>query len=129
MFTRKETPKSEVKSSKASKTTPTPQTPTTSSATQRYTSFSSNPSGKKTHITIKYDVGFPNQLTIRGKGANLNWDKGQPLKNVRNDEWIWETETPFSHCEFKVLINDRQFETGENHHLTQGASVIYTPHF
>ncbi len=83
----------------------------------------------KTKVTIKYDVGFPNQLFIRGKGANLNWDKGQPLKNVKPDEWVWETDTHFTHCEFKVLINDRIYENGDNHHLNAGSNLLYTPHF
>ena len=83
----------------------------------------------KTRVTIKYDIGFSNHITIRGKGANLNWEKGQPLKNVKPDEWIWETDVPFTHCEFKVLINDRVYENGENHQINAGASLFYTPHF
>jgi hypothetical protein len=83
----------------------------------------------KTRVTIKYDAGFPNQLYIRGKGANLSWDKGQPLKNIKPDEWIWETDTHFTHCEFKILINDRVYENGENHLLNAGSSLVYTPHF
>lgn len=84
---------------------------------------------QKTRILIKYDVGFHNSLYIRGHGANLNWEKGILLKNVKNDEWIWETETPFTTCEFKVLINDKQYESGDNHHLTYGVSIQYTPKF
>ncbi len=83
----------------------------------------------KTKITIKYDTGFSNHFTIRGKGANLNWEKGQPLKNVKQDEWVWETDAPFTHCEFKVLINDRVYENGENHQINAGDSLLYTPHF
>jgi hypothetical protein len=83
----------------------------------------------KTRITIKYDVGFPNQLYIRGKGANLSWDKGQLLKNVKPDEWVWETDAHFTHCEFKVLINDRIYENGDNHQLNAGSNLLYTPHF
>ncbi|CUI17525.1 hypothetical protein PNK_1920 [Candidatus Protochlamydia naegleriophila] len=83
----------------------------------------------KTRIIIKYDVGFNNQLYIRGKGAHLSWEKGQPLKNVKADEWVWETEAQFSQCEFKVLINDADYESGENHLINCGSSVIYTPHF
>ncbi|MEI8364903.1 MAG: hypothetical protein WCF65_00655 [Parachlamydiaceae bacterium] len=82
-----------------------------------------------TQIVIKYDVGFNNHLFLRGKGANLSWEKGIPLKNVKRDEWTWETSTPFSSCEFKVLINDIHYETGENHKLNCGASVHYTPKF
>lgn len=86
-------------------------------------------SAAKTRVTIKFDVGFPNQLYIRGKGANLSWDKGQPLLNIKADEWLWETEAPFTQCEFKILINDRVYENGENHQIHSGSSIVYTPHF
>ncbi len=84
---------------------------------------------KKTRVVIKYNCGFSNSLYIRGVGANLSWDKGQMLKNVGADEWLWETNAPFKDCEFKVLINDKAYETGENHHLSSGMSVQYTPKF
>lgn len=82
-----------------------------------------------TRIIIKYDVGFPNFISIRGKGANLNWQKGANLKNVGSDEWVWEIESPFNSCEFKVLINDQFYEIGENHYILPGATLIYTPQF
>ncbi|MDP1880849.1 MAG: hypothetical protein Q8K60_07910 [Parachlamydiaceae bacterium] len=86
-------------------------------------------SSYKTRLTIKYDIGYQNKFFIRGKGANLSWDKGQEFTNVKPDEWIWETEIPFNQCEFKVLINDEIYEIGENHFLNCGSSVVYTPHF
>lgn len=85
--------------------------------------------GDRSRITVKYDVGFSNTLYLRGKGADLSWEKGIPMKNVKKDEWIWETNSPFSTLEFKVLINDRDYETGENHKLSHGQSVQYTPKF
>lgn len=85
--------------------------------------------GPKTRITINYDVGFSNALYLRGQGANLSWNKGTLLSNVKPDEWIWETTEPFTTCEFKVLINDTQYESGDNHTLTCGASIHYTPQF
>ena len=87
------------------------------------------PMGPKTRITIHFDVGFPNALYLRGEGADLSWDKGLLLKNVKADEWIWETNKPFTTCQFKILINDCEYEIGENHLLTCGASVHYTPKF
>ena len=80
-------------------------------------------------IIIKFDVGFHNHLTIRGKGANLSWTKGIPLKNKGADEWVWETDAPFSSLEYKVLINDHHYENGDNHILKQGQTVHYTPSF
>jgi hypothetical protein len=84
----------------------------------------------KTKLTIKYDCGFPNIITIRGSGApQLSWEKGVPLKNVKPDEWVFETDASFGKCEFKVLINDTIYESGSNHTLMCGAQSQYTPHF
>jgi hypothetical protein len=82
-----------------------------------------------TSVLIRYDAGFPNQLYIRGTGANLSWERGIPLKNLGTDQWIWETDLPLTHCEFKVLINDQIFESGENHTLKEGTHIQYTPRF
>lgn len=145
MLTKKETIKSEVKTSKKTKsdsTSPapipnnccegTPKTPKTTSATatqSQETATNKKNSSPKTRITVKYDAGFPNQLYIRGQGANLSWNKGEPLKNVKADEWIWETEGPITHSEFKILINDHIYENGDNHHLKEGCSLVHTPRF
>lgn len=83
----------------------------------------------KTRITVKYDVGFGNTLSLRGQGANLSWDKGVPMKNVKPDEWVWETDIPFATAEFKTLINDKTYEVGRNHLLHSGTTVQYTPRF
>lgn len=83
----------------------------------------------KTRVTAKYDVGFSNVLYIRGQGAGLNWDKGIPMKNVKADEWVWETDARFTTGEFKVLINDRIFEQGNNHQLKNGSNNQFSPRF
>ncbi len=84
---------------------------------------------EKTRIVIRYNVGYDNHLFIRGSAGGLNWDRGVMLKNIGPDEWVWETTDHFQDCEFKVLINDNQFEAGENHHIRDGAAVQYTPIF
>lgn len=83
----------------------------------------------KTRVIVKYDVGFTNSLYIRGRGANLSWEKGIELKNIGSDEWLWECETPFTTCEFKVLINDQFYESGENRTIECGTSLQYSPKF
>ena len=82
-----------------------------------------------TRILVKYDVGFKNQLYIRGSGAGLSWNKGLLLRNIGRDEWIFEIQMPFTLCEFKVLINDQHYEQGENHRLASGKLFQYTPRF
>ncbi len=83
----------------------------------------------RTRLIIRYDAGFGNCLFIRGSGANLNWQKGIALHNINRDEWIWETDLNFKSCEFKILFNDQEFETGDNHFLTMGACIQYAPKF
>ena len=80
-------------------------------------------------ITVRYDVGYNNHLFIRGNGPGLSWEKGVKLKNLGVDEWVWETELPTHNCEFKILINDQQYESGDNHCLHDGVAFQYTPRF
>jgi len=84
---------------------------------------------KKTRLSVHCNVGFENDLYLRGQGAGLNWNKGIRLKNISPDEWIWETTSNFKDCEFKVLINDTYYEAGNNHAISHGANVHYTPTF
>jgi len=84
---------------------------------------------KLTRVVVRFDVGFNNHLFIRGNGANLNWNKGVMMRNTRSNEWVWETNQPFKSCEFKVLINDTQYEQGNNHVLSCEKNMEYTPHF
>lgn len=81
-------------------------------------------------IIVKCDCGFSNNLFIRGEGiATLNWKKGIPLKNLKKDEWVFETDRPFVQAEFKILINDQKYEIGENHKLDSGSTVVCKPLF
>ena len=84
---------------------------------------------EKSAIRIKCNVGYGNNLFIRGEGPGLSWMQGVLLTNIAPDEWIWETSEPFDSCEFKVLVNDKDFEAGDNHKLPLGAIVQYTPCF
>src|ERR1700720_811102 len=87
---------------------------------------SSSEGHSKTKIIVKYNCGWQNALYLRGIGANLQWDKGTPLKNVRADEWMWETDQPFQTCEFKIVLNDKNYEEGENHRLQCGKTIFFT---
>ena len=80
-------------------------------------------------VVLKCDVGFGNTLYIRGQGAGLSWSKGCALKNIGTSEWVFEPDHPFTDCEFKVLINDVQFEKGDNHRISYGDVIQYTPLF
>ncbi|MDR2576433.1 MAG: hypothetical protein LBC42_00035 [Puniceicoccales bacterium] len=84
--------------------------------------------GKLT-IVAKIDVGYGNWLTIRGRGAGLTWDKGQVMKNEGPNRWSWGGFSLEGGIEFKVLINDRQWECGCNHTCCGGARLEIAPKF
>ncbi len=80
-------------------------------------------------VEVHYDAGFGNALFIRGAGAGLDWEKGIALKNTASDVWVWETDRPFETATFKLLLNDVQYEVGENRVLTLGETIQCTPRF
>ena len=83
-----------------------------------------------TKIVAKFNCGFKNALSIRGEGIKgLNWNQGCPMKNVNADEWCWETTENFHKGQFKILINDNEYELGDNHVIESGKSVVLVPNF
>lgn len=91
--------------------------------------FNKDGEKRKSSVLVRYNVGMGNTFFIRGEGANLNWEKGIPLHNVGEDLWKWETDLSFQECKFKILINDQQYETGDNHTLSYGQNFTFTPNF
>lgn len=85
---------------------------------------------KRTKVVVKCNCGFSNSLYLRGEGIKgLSWEKGTLMNCTKADEWVWETDKSFSHAEIKVLLNDKEYELGENHDVTCGKSVRITPTF
>jgi 3D (Asp-Asp-Asp) domain-containing protein len=85
-----------------------------------------------TVIVAKYDVGFGNNLYIRGEGAGLAWDVGALMKNVENDVWVWTTnEMTEGVISFKFLINDNtdHWSTGDNLSASAGETTTLSPVF
>jgi hypothetical protein len=83
----------------------------------------------KTSIIARVDVGFGNQLYIRGTGADLSWEKGLPLENVSSYEWAFATTKAKSDVTFKFLINDELWAEGDNVTVAEGATSISSPVF
>ena len=84
----------------------------------------------RTRIIVHVEGNEPlGELYVRGEGASgLTWERGIKLR-PEADEWIWETDEPFSTGEFKVLINDKTYELGSSHRLYPGASIRINPKF
>ncbi|MDR1173456.1 MAG: hypothetical protein LBK24_01520 [Puniceicoccales bacterium] len=68
-------------------------------------------------VIAKANIGFGNRLYIRGDDCGLSWDKGIAMKYMNDDLWQWECKDAPSktNFEFKVLINDEIWSTGENY--------------
>jgi hypothetical protein len=85
--------------------------------------------GPVTAVIAKLDVGYGNNLYIRGEGGELNWEKGILMENAGSDEWSWSTTSATGEITFKFLINDDIWSTGENFTVAAGDTSISSPAF
>ena len=84
---------------------------------------------KNASVIAKIDVGFGNELFIRGESGGLSWEKGLPMNCKANDEWHWESSSIKKPTSFKLLINDSEWSVGENETVTPSATCNTTPSF
>ena len=82
-----------------------------------------------TAVIAKIDIGFGNELFIRGESGGLSWEKGLPMTCKGIDEWYWESSTVERPTPFKLLINDSEWSIGENETVVPGAILNTTPSF
>lgn len=80
-------------------------------------------------VAAKVDVGFGNTLFIRGEGAGLSWDQGQPLECVDSLTWMWSAKRKGEPVTFKLLINDQLWCRGANMTVAPGAQFEVAPAF
>jgi hypothetical protein len=79
-------------------------------------------------IEAKIDVGYGNNLFVRGQGGGLSWDRGLPLQNV--DSKTWRLIVPAKDkVQFKILLNDAVWCKGEDLVAAPGKKVEVTPAF
>ena len=86
---------------------------------------------KITRIIAKCNVSSGNTLFIRGNVDNvLDWNKGVKMVNRDNDTWVFATseDAPDSFL-YKFLINDVQWENGEDHTAMGGKENVMVPRF
>jgi hypothetical protein len=87
------------------------------------------PKGGRITIIANVDVGFGNSLYVRGDEPFLHWAKGTPLGNISGNSWeivLTGIDKPF---EFKFLVNDTGWSTGENYTVSPGDTVTLSPAF
>lgn len=88
-----------------------------------------------TQITVFYDKVDNHPLFIRGSEAGLNWSSGIALTYIQKqpqgkiDNWVWESTTSFTNAAFKILLDDKAWETGDNHQIKCGDKIEVYPKF
>jgi hypothetical protein len=78
---------------------------------------------------MRIDLGFGNQLYIRGDGPGLSWERGVPAANSGPDLWTFEirgADRPFG---FKCLVNDEIWSSGDDFTAPPGGSIVVAPTF
>lgn len=82
-----------------------------------------------TTIEAHVNVGFGNQLFIRGQGDGLSWDKGQPLTCLESSRWLWSSERVQGAVTFKLLLNDACWAQGDDLKVEAGRTLEVVPCF
>ena len=82
-----------------------------------------------TFITAKIDIGFGNQLFLRGTGPGLSWDHGLVMDCVGTGLWTIGVKHATAPVTFKVLVNDLSWSAGEDYVVEPGQSITITPSF
>jgi hypothetical protein len=82
-----------------------------------------------TKVVALIDVGFGNNLTIRGDGPGLSWQSGVGMVCTDGTSWIWSTTEASGPITFKVLANDMTWCAGEDYVVLPGETVTISPLF
>lgn len=82
-----------------------------------------------TTLVANINVGFGNQLFVRGEGPGLSWDEGTPMVCLAGDQWTLAIDGASRPVMFKFLINDRRWSAGADYSAAPGATVVLTPTF
>lgn len=91
----------------------------------------SEPAKTITTIRVHYDVGYGNEMYIRGSDYPLSWDNGREMLNVSSDVWVYEIEryAEGEAFEFKPLINDTTWSSNSNFSGVGGQIIDIYPSF
>jgi hypothetical protein len=91
------------------------------------------PNGRSepTPIRVHYDVGMGNRITVRGDTDPFHWDCGLDAQNAAADVWEVQLDRVPAGAtfQFKPLINDATYSTGDNYVGTGGQSLDIYPAF
>ncbi len=80
-------------------------------------------------IQIKYTAPEGRTPFVRGEGVGLNWQSGTKMTQVGPDTWELRVQGFFESGSYKIVLDDRDWESGENHLMISGKTVEHTPQF
>jgi hypothetical protein len=89
----------------------------------------STPAAATTTIVAQIDVGFGNQLFVRGEGAGLSWDCGTLMSCVANDRWVLTLPDTNKSVLFKFVLNESNWSVGDDYVVAPGSTTVLTPSF
>ena len=115
-----------VKTNKRTKASTPTSTPQNGEVKETQRAVTSTP--KTTIVEAKIDVGFGNNLFLRGQGAGLSWDRGIPLTCVDGKKWQWSGNAN-DKLTFKLLLNDTVWAKGADLVAVPGQRVEVAPAF
>ena len=104
----------------AAGTAPAQPTPARKAAARKF------PVKTVTTIVAQVDVGWGNNLYIRGEGAGLSWDHGK-LMDWTDGAWTWTTTQATGPIAFKFLKNDEIWSPGDNLTVEPGGTSLTSP--
>jgi predicted alpha/beta superfamily hydrolase len=78
-----------------------------------------------TTIHVHYDIGFGNNISIRGNKAPLSWTTGLPATWTTGNVWLWQTATTMGAYEFKPLSNNSIWSTGGNFVVSASQAAVH----
>ncbi|MBS0651300.1 MAG: hypothetical protein JSR93_09075 [Verrucomicrobia bacterium] len=88
----------------------------------------SDPVALLTPITIQFPARLGEHLYIRGEGSGLTWEQRVPLINI--DANTWQLRQPMQgEFKFKILLNNEEWETGNDHLAKGGDEISVSPVF
>jgi hypothetical protein len=86
------------------------------------------PKGARVTIVAAIDVGFGNAVHLRGDEP-LGWDKGHLMGYTSDGKWEIVLTGITNSFQFKFLVNDLSWSTGENYTASPGDTLTLTPSF
>lgn len=91
--------------------------------------ITSVPSIVVTEVKIKCSVPEGHFLYIRGQGGDLNWNVGKKLVKVDEQTYVHKMEGVTGKIEYKVVLDDKEYEAGGNRVIEAQKSQEIVPSF